>query len=367
MTRYQFSLRFALVISASLAVTPVFAQPSNDNSRAVTGDAVSELSKTIWSVFQDKNNNYWFASNGQGVYRYDGKTLTQFTTKHGLPHDQIRGVQEDKEVNIFINTTGGISKFDGRNFTTLKTTASPSPITEWKLQPGDLWFGGPQNSGSVFRYDGQTLYRLAFPTTKRGDDHYKRIPRDKYPNAKYSPYDVYTIFRDSRGHMWFGTADLGAVRFDGKNFDWLYEDHLTNAPNGGSFGIRSIVEDKDGKFWMCNTRHRYNVSPHNPTGNGQIQYKQEQGIPGLKPLVGADDFYFAAAAKDNDGNLWLTTYGAGAWRFDGQKITRFPVKDGSKEAHILSIYKDNRGDLWLGTNDSGVYRFNGKTFERFRP
>ena len=178
---------------------------------------------------------------------------------------------------------------------------------------------------------------------------------------------MYTIYRDSRGHLWFGTADLGACRYDGKSFDWLYEDHLTNVPNGGSFGIRSIVEDKEGKFWICNTRYRYNVSPSNPAGNGLVQYKQEKGIGDLKPLVGADDFYFAAVAQDNQRDLWMTTYGAGAWRYDGQRITRFPVEDGSKGAHIQSIYKDNRGDLWLGTNDSGAYRFNGKAFEKFRP
>lgn len=357
----SFNLLLALAFSSSL-----FAQPGNDNSSAGKGDVVSEMSKSIWSVFQDRNDNYWFGSNGQGVYRYDGKTLTRFTTKHGLPHNQIRGIQGDKSGNVYINTLDGVSRFDGRTFTTLKAPASPDPMTDWKLQPDDLWFAGPQNSGSVFRYDGQTLHRLAFPTTKRGDDHYKRIPRDKYPNARYTPYDVYTIFRDSRGHLWFGTADLGAVRFDGRNFDWLYEDHLTNAPNGGSFGIRSIVEDKDGKFWMCNTRYRYNVSP-NSTGSGLVQYQQEKGIADLKPLVGEDNFYFAAAAKYTDGSLWLTTYGAGAWRFDGQRITRFPVMDGPKGAHILCICKDNRGDVWLGTDDAGAYRFNGKTFEKFRP
>jgi ligand-binding sensor domain-containing protein len=353
------------VFAASLTVAPVFAQPGNANSTVAKGDAASEMSKSIWSVFQDKNNNYWFGSNGQGVYRYDGKTLTQFTTKHGLAHDVTRGIQGDKSGNVFINTPAGVSKFDGRTFTTLKPPANPSPMTEWKLQPDDLWFAGPGNSGAVFRYDGQTLHRLAFPTTKRGDDHYKKIPRDIYPNAKYSPYDVYTIFRDSRGHIWFGTSDLGAVRFDGKSFDWLYEDHLTNAPNGGSFGIRSIAQDKDGKFWICHTRHRYNASP-NSAGNAQLQYKQEKGIADLKPLVGADDFYFAAAAQDHQRNLWMTTYGAGAWRYDGHKITRFPVKVGAKEAHILCIYKDNRGDLWLGTDDAGAYRFDGRAFERFR-
>jgi two-component system sensor histidine kinase ChiS len=67
-------------------------QPANDQPPAAAkGDAVSELSKSVWSVFQDKKDNYWFGSNGQGVYRYDGKALTQFTMKHGLPHDRRAG------------------------------------------------------------------------------------------------------------------------------------------------------------------------------------------------------------------------------------------------------------------------------------
>ena len=50
--------------------------------------------------------------------------------------------------------------------------------------------------------------------------------------------------------MWFGTSNLGIYRFDGQHVDWMYEDHLTNPPDGGSFGIRSIIEDRNGDFWL---------------------------------------------------------------------------------------------------------------------
>jgi ligand-binding sensor domain-containing protein len=342
--------------------------PRNEHkSTMAKGAPVSELSKSIWSVFQDKNGNHWFGSNGQGVYRYDGKTLINFTTNDGLADNQIRGIQEDKSGNIYVNTVNGISKFDGDTFTTLTPSASRSPMTEWKLQPDDLWFAGAQNSGAVYRYDGKTLHALEFPKTKRGDEHYVAIPRSKNPNAKYSPYDVYTIYRDRKGHLWFGTAALGVCRFDGKSFDWLYEDHLTNPPGGGSFGIRSIIEDKEGKFWFCNTRYRYTISPHNSAGNGSISYKQEKGMGDLKALIGEDFFYFPSIVEDNKGDLWMATYRAGVWRFDGTNVTQFPVKDGSKNAWIVSITKDARGDLWLGTNESGAYKFNGTTFDKFRP
>jgi ligand-binding sensor domain-containing protein len=341
---------------------------ANDRPSAIVkGDIVSEMSKSIWSVFQDKNNNYWFGSDDQGVYRYDGKTLTQFATRHGLAGDQIRGVQQYQSGDIFINTTKGISRYDGQTFTTLKVAENHPPGRGWKLQQDDLWFAGAQNSGAVYRYDGISLHQLAFPKTKRGDDHYARLPRDQNPNARYSPYDVYTIYKDRRGSLWFGTADLGAVRYDGKTFDWLYEDRLTNVPNGGSFGIRSIVEDNEGKFWICNTRHRYNIIPNNPTGNGLIDYKQEKGLGDLKAQVREDSFYFAAAITDKQGDLWMTTYNEGVWRYDGKTLIQYPVKADAKEIWIQSIYQDNHGVLWLGTHEAGAYKFNGKTFEKFRP
>jgi hypothetical protein len=203
---------------------------SNDQKPSVAkGESVPELDKAIFYVFQAKDNTYWFGSNEQGVYRYDGKALVNFTTKDGLVSNRIRGIQEDKAGNVYFTTYEGISKFDGQAFTTLSYT----PSTEWKKQPDDLWFVGPPDTGTVYRYDGQSLHRLAIPKSKIGEEVAARFPRSQFPNAIFSPYDVYTIFKDREGSLWFGTACAGACRFDGRIFTWLYEDHLTNIEGGG--------------------------------------------------------------------------------------------------------------------------------------
>jgi ligand-binding sensor domain-containing protein len=328
------------------------------------GEAVPELDKAIYYVFQSKDNTYWFGSNDRGAYRYDGKTLVNFTTKDGLVSNRIRGIQEDKAGNIYFTTYEGISKYDGQAFTTL----SSSPSTDWKKQVDDLWFVGPPDTGSAYRYDGKTLHRLALPKTKIGEEVAARFPRSKFPNAIFSPYDVYTIAKDRKGNLWFGTAGAGACRFDGQSFSWLFEDHLTNTPEGGSFGIRSILEDKAGVLWICNTRYRFKVDAGGAPepDKGLIKYKREKGIE-LKAPDGKDHVYFMSAVEDEKGVLWMATYGFGVWRYDGEKVTRYPVKDGAKEITLFAIYQDNRGDLWLGTHEAGVYKFNGKTFEKFKP
>ena len=105
----------------------------------VKGDTVTELGNSIMVVYQDKKNIYWFGSWETGVYKYDGKTLINYTTKHGLPNNRIDEIKEDKSGNIYFTSchpTSTIVKFDGNTFTTL----SAIPSNNWKLEPTDMWF-----------------------------------------------------------------------------------------------------------------------------------------------------------------------------------------------------------------------------------
>ncbi|MCW3090353.1 MAG: hypothetical protein JWP81_1422 [Ferruginibacter sp.] len=49
-----------------------------------------------WPQLQDKNGNIWF-SNWGGVYRYDGKSFTTFTEEDGLSGDMVARIIEDKK------------------------------------------------------------------------------------------------------------------------------------------------------------------------------------------------------------------------------------------------------------------------------
>ncbi len=359
-------LALALALVAALS-SPVAAQ---DKAPPAKGEVVFELDPATLHVFQARNNDFWFGSQGRGVYRYDGKTLVRFTTKDGLGYNHVGGIQEDKAGNIYFTTTSdfdtdrrkftqAISRFDGKTFSTL-AVPEKTAADGWKLQPDDLWFGGGQDSGVVFRYDGKTMHRLEFPRTKEGDDFLAAHPRSKYPNMKFSPYDTYINFKDSKGHMWFGTAMLGVVRYDGKTFTWLTESELRN----GSFGSRSVVEDKDGKFWFCDSRHRYTVDATNKAGP---KFTKEDGIRDAKDATKPRIEGIISAVRDRDGVLWLATYGDGVWRYDGKDVTRYPVQDGGKDITVFTIRQDNRGWLWLGTHAAGAYKFTGKTFEKFKP
>ena len=169
----------------------------------------------------------------------------------------------------------------------------------------------------------------------------------------------------SSGHVWFGTAILGACRYDGTSFAWFAKPGLEL----GSFGTRSIIEDKDGKFWFSSTLNRYAIdaapapAPLNERGDIAIKYHTEPGVGEDK-----DPFsVFMSAVKDKNGDLWVATLGAGVFRYDGTKMTQYPVAFVGEMMFGISIYRDRQDNLWLCSQKDGVYKFNGERFERFKP
>lgn len=313
------------------------------------GEIVSELGKSVMYVLQAKSSDYWFGSNDRGVYRYDGKAIVNFTSKDGLCSNRIRGVQEDKSGNIYFTTYEGISKFDGKSFTTLGASTN-SPPTDWKKQSDDLWFVGPPDAGVVFRYDGKSLHRLEFPTTKLGDEHFARMPRSEFPNAIYSPYGIYCILKDSKGNLWFGSTCVGVCRYDGKSFDWLTDKTFLEAP------VRSILEDKNGNYWFTYSGHASFDGFRAVSGFGKLQERTEGNIVDGMSII-----------EDNNGKLWTAALQVGAFKYDGEQKVHYPIREGSTLIEVFAIYQDNQGVLWLGTHNGGAYKFNGKAFEKFRP
>ena len=207
---------------------------SNENSIKV--DTVKELGNNIMLVYQDKKNNYWFGSWETGLYQYDGKTILHFTTKSCLPNNRIDEIKEDHLGNIYFTTNDGIIKYDGIRLTVLNES---NVENYWNLTPTDLWFKDGWNSGNVFRFDGDFLHKLKLPKTKLGEDYISKNPTHS------NPYTVYSIYKDSKGNIWFGTVSSGVWRYDGnsvKNFtkeDGLESNH-----------IWTIHTSKQGELWF---------------------------------------------------------------------------------------------------------------------
>ena len=335
-------IAFALLASCSGQTTKQ--QVKTDN--ILEGDIVTELGKSIMVIYQDKKNIYWFGSWETGIYKYDGEELINYTTEHGLPNNRIDEIKEDNSGNLYFTSchpNSTIVKFDGNTFTTL----SPVPTNDWQLKSTDLWFKHSYRNEKVYRYDGTILNELQIP---------------KPPNLS-NAFEIYTIYKDKKENIWFGSNPVGACRYDGKSFDWITEEDVTELHNEGANGVRSVTEDKNGDFWF-NSEYRYGIYDSITLNSNQF-YTRHKSIGGLDGKKDSHlDEYLSSLIDDNN-DLWFVTYLDGAWKYDGTKITHYPVQENSKIISLFSIYKDNNGELWLGTHENGAYKFNGNTFERF--
>ena len=331
------------------------------SSAPAIGHVVAEIDPRIWCIYQDRSGNYWFGSNGSGVYRYDGQRITQYTRADGLSGDQVRDIEEDAEGNVLIATTDGVTRFDGKGFTPLELIEAPLTGEGWVLNPDDIWLlFGPGNYGPC-RYDGERLYHL-----KLSESPAEEAYRARYPDTAFSPYGVYSIYKDRRGHLWFGTAGVGLCRYDGQVLSWMYEERLTTTPSGGAFGIRSVYQDRAGDFWVCNTRQRFEVLPEDTLEDGHrlIKYEKKEGLPDAQSDTDRNFTYYPSMTEDDAGALWMACGGDGVWKYDGKDVTRYPIGGG---AYALCIYRDHKGKLWVGTTEQGIYTFEGESFEPFKP
>jgi ligand-binding sensor domain-containing protein len=326
------------------------------------GEAVEELAGGLMHVYQARNGEYWFGSNGQGVYRYDGRRITRYRVEDGLCDNNIVGIQEDDAGRLYFDTMKGISQYDGREFKTLSLTDDDSTHDDWKLNRSDLWFRGSWKENGPYRYDGESLQHLKFPRHPLD-----QTTKEKLRNVTYSPYGINIIHTDARGNVWFGTSNLGVCRYDGKTHAWIFEDELTELDDGPAPGVRSIMVDSEGYYWFSNDlHHRYKVHQQGAANESdRVVYERIDSM--AESMRQKLPRYCMSIAEDNNGDKWFATYDSGVWRYDGENLTHYPVTIGGKSVTLFSIYKDREGFLWLGTHGSGALKFNGESFERFAP
>ena len=355
------SIKLVLLIAASSNLLSCNGQAKSEHKQTEIetlqlGKVVSENYNRIWRIFQDSKSNYWFGSNGNGLYKFDNKTLIQFTTMDGLVHNQIRGIQEDNAGNLYFETPGGISKYDGLVFSTLQPAKSST--SEWKLQSGDLWFG--YNANDLYRYDGSFLYELELPRKDLKKAFGVEPEGVSFGRTNENTYAVYGINKDKEGNIWIGTVTAGVYRYDGESLLWFGEKELSTLPDGRVPGVRSMLQDSDGYFWLSNFYSKYRINPDLPKGYEKLIAVDIPTEDTKEKLL-----YFNAGIADADGNLWMTTYGDGVWKYDGKTLSNFEIKKGEEDVLLMDVFQDSNGTIWLGSDNDGVYQQKGDKFVKF--
>jgi ligand-binding sensor domain-containing protein len=312
------------------------------------GRTVSELGKDIGCILQDRNGIYWFASNGGGVFRYEGNMLKHITEQDGLCSNYVLGVQQDNHGNIWFSTREGVCNFNGATFTNYSEEIMNAPYATLKYTNGGIFFG---HLNGICFFDGFTFKNFVIH------------PEDYQPSKSdlNRPYSMYSKLCDKDGNVWFGTQSKGVCRYDGKSFSYFSGHYLSG------YAVRTMFQDSKGNLWFGNNGgglFRYD-------GKTLVNITEEKGLENLEFLNGYYNDKPGSLARvwsineDKEGNLWIGTIDAGVWKFDGKNLTNYTVKDGLGGNAIWNIFKNQAGELWFVVNGEAIYTFNGKTFLKY--
>ena len=315
----------------------------------------------------DKDGNIWFSIQGEGVYRYDGKRFTNFTTNDGLCSNNVGPIIQDREGSIVIGTSSGICKYDGNTFILIPMTDTLSITSLLEDKDGQIWFGA-KNKG-IYKYDGR---HLSNPLCRYEHPYY---------GSKTEKY-ISDIIQDIHGNIWFSSWNgSGIWHYDGntftnflppKNYYISNEDgrsisnpivrksgeYLTLNAFQESTGsitddmIFSIWEDKSGILWLATRRHGVCLYD----GKSFTSFKENENFV---------SYGVHSILEDHNGNMWFTTDKNGVYCYDGKTMKNYTIKDGLVNNSVMSILEDKQGNLWFGTRGFGLSRFDGKTFITF--
>jgi ligand-binding sensor domain-containing protein len=156
--------------------------------------------KLVFKILEDKNGTMWFATDGNGIFKYKSGEFIHLTSKNGLTDNNVADILEDKQGNIWIGTfNGGVSKYDGKTYTNFTKEGIIEGLETYNFcedSKGNIWFTA--EGYGVYRFDGTNFTQF---TTKDG----------------LTTNVVQSILEDHKGQLWFGTWQ-GISIYDGQKF-----------------------------------------------------------------------------------------------------------------------------------------------------
>ena len=294
---------------------------------------------------QDKAGNLWFGTSENGLYKYDGKSFSQFSETNGQNINNIFSIFEDKDGKIWIGTGKGLYLYDGKTFAKiqipLRKNLRPNnnndhPNSDWvfsivQAKSGKLWFA---TINGVYIYDGKSFTPF--------------IVNEDAGGYMSSNNNVEYILEDKAGNIWFGgRSNEGVYRYDGKSItNFKLKELFQNGPKPKANNWAwPQLQDKNGNIWFSNWGGTYRYD-----GKSFTSFTESDGL-----TIGA----ITRIIEDRNGIFWFGGAG-GLCRYDGKSFTCF--KDGLVNPWIWSILEDKTGNLWVGTRGAGLYLFDGKIF-----
>jgi ligand-binding sensor domain-containing protein/signal transduction histidine kinase/DNA-binding response OmpR family regulator len=260
---------------------------------------------------------------------------------HSLSDQNVYAITKDTEGGLWIGTYFGgvsyvspLSKYIAHHYPNHSPNSMSGKAVSQFIEDdsGNLWVATEDGGLNYFNRKNQT-FKVFLP-----DDNKESI----------SYHNIHSLLHDG-DHLWIGTFSRGIDVFDVRNN--IFENYRHDQNN-----IQTI--DDDCIFALYKTRKGdilvgtpYGLSRFIPERNYFERVQQVRA-------------FVYSMAEDHLGNLWVTTYDKGIYRYIESENKwynyvhnpRFSNTIGSNK--VIAVYLDNQQRLWFGTEGRGLYRYN---------
>lgn len=189
----------------------------------------------------------------------------------------------------------------------------------------------------------------------------ERLPLESYTTADGLAHNkINKIVRDSRGFLWFCTAE-GLSRFDGYTFTNYGTDQGLPHPY-----VNDFLETRAGEFWVATNGGLVHFNPKGLPSSHVVDVNEATTTTPMFAVLRPDDRDRRAKAAtllfaDRNGTIWCGTL-KGLFRVTqtGARSQLMPVHIGlpteyAEQSYVNALLEDHYGTLWIGAQ-SGLYR-----------
>jgi signal transduction histidine kinase/ligand-binding sensor domain-containing protein/class 3 adenylate cyclase len=298
----------------------------------------------VTTVFQDSKGYLWFGTYG-GVSRFDGKNFTNYDEDSGLEGSIVRSINKDSNNCLWVGYNGGIGRFEKNYFIHYGKEQGLKGEDFQELWPdpyGGIWvvteIGANYFDGKRFTFyplAGITQTRYSFITgTKKGKIFigsekglYEWIPDKKsFTLLSSITFPIVALHYDEKGERLYLIDDITIYQLKNNNLSIIGTSHL-------ELPLIDFFIGKDESLWLFSQSQLWHYSPH--------RSPPEENIYSSHHLAGAS---ISGGLEDREGNIWLTRWGGVSIILDSQILNYRSLLAG-KIATALA--KDSHGRLWV--------------------
>ncbi|MEX1001713.1 MAG: two-component regulator propeller domain-containing protein [Crocinitomicaceae bacterium] len=317
------------------------------------------INERLICSYIDRENNYWLGTDGNGILKFLGKSITSFSVEDGLSSNIVMSISQypdstfvfgtyreglneidfnkeyvfhlhqknglkdnsvwttvvDKQGRCWVGTSKGVHCLEHGKLTENKVSKEiNAKIRSIVIENNHYYFGG---TSGIYRYDGTNVHFLE---------------ETKNMNINQLYVENGTLYVASRNGLFAMSTSNSVVQID-----------TIKIPETN---INSVVVDDRKNLWIGTENGLYVKLPE----HGVVPFDLDRSDFKSKTILGL--------IKSKDHNIWVSTM-SGVYRISGNeqnlydyRLFRYGTAEGliNLESNHNALYEDYSGNIWVGTS-----------------